>query len=91
MSKRGLIILVVAVLAVGLGAVAIASSMGGSDDEPATHVMPGGQTMEGEDMDDDSMGEMPTNQDQTPSGETMPGSDDSGMGDGSMDGMDMGN
>lgn len=94
MTKRGLIILVVAVLAVGFAAAAIASSMGGSD-EAARHAMPNGQTMEGESMDDGSTGEMPTTQHEMPSGKTMPGSGGSGMGSdtdggGSMDGMDMG-
>ena len=94
MTKRSLTILIVAVLVIGFAAAAIASSMGGSD-EAATHVMPNGQTMEGQGMDDGSMGEMPTTQHEMPSGKTMPGSGGSGMGSdtdggGSMDGMDMG-
>ena len=54
MTRRGLIILMVAVLAVGFAAAAIASSIGGSD-ESTTHVMPNGQTMEGGTMDDSGM------------------------------------
>ena len=89
MTKRGLVILIVAVLAVGGAAVAIASSIGGSGEQSSVHVMPNGQTMEGGSM--DSTPSMPTTQHQMPSGKTMEGSGGPGMG--SMDGgsMDMGN
>ena len=87
MTKRGLVILVVAVLAVGGAAVAIASSIGGSGEQSSVHVMPNGQTMEGESM--NSSSPMPTTQHQMPNGKTMDGSGGSGMG--SMDNMDMGN
>ena len=90
MTKRGILVLIVAVLAVGGAAAAIANSIGGSDDETAIHVMPAGQTMEGESMEGGSTGEMPSTQHDMPNGETMEGSGDSGMGSGSMDGMDMG-
>jgi hypothetical protein len=50
-TKRGVIILIVAVLAVAGGAAAIASSISGLSDEPVTHTMPNGQKMQGESMD----------------------------------------
>jgi hypothetical protein len=80
MTKRGLIILIVAVLAVGFGTAAIASSIGGSEDQPV-HTLPNGQT---------HTGEMPPTQHQMPDGEMMPGSDGSGMGGSGMGGMDVG-
>ena len=49
MTKRALTILIVAVLVVGGATAAIASSLGGSENSP-THVMPGGQPMNGESM-----------------------------------------
>lgn len=52
MTKRSLAILVVVLVVAGFVAAAVASSIGGSDDDPATHVMPGGETMEGETMDE---------------------------------------
>lgn len=90
MTKRGLVILLVAVLAVGGAAAAIASSIGGSNNTSAVHTMPGGQTMQGESMESGSTSGMPTTQHQMPNGKTMPGSGGSGMGGGPMDGS-MGN
>lgn len=72
MTKRGLIILIVAVLAVGGAAAAIASSIGDSSSEPAMHTMPNGETMEGESM-GGSSSDMPGTQHQMPNGETMGG------------------
>lgn len=71
MTKRGLIILIVAVLAVGGGTAVIASSIGDSGGEPAVHTMPNGETMEGESMDEGSGG-MPSMEHQMPNGEMMP-------------------
>ena len=89
MSKRALIFLVVAVVAVGFAAVAIASSVGGSSDEPATHTMQNGQTMEGKSMNSGSSGGMPSTQHQMPNGQEMGGSGGSTMPN-STPGMDMG-
>ena len=50
MTKRALIILIAAVLAVGFATVAIATSIGGDDSNQPGHTMPGGETMEGESM-----------------------------------------
>ena len=92
MTKQGLIILVVAVLAVGFAAAAIASSMGGSSDQPARHTMPNGQTMQGESMES---GSMPGTEHRMGDGQVVPGSgehmDGGGMGgSGSMGGTGMG-
>lgn len=65
MTKRGIAILTVTVLVVGFAAAAIASSIGGSGDEPATHVMPNGETM----PNDRAMPNMHT----MPNGRTMEG------------------
>ena len=68
MTKRALTILVIAVLLVGGATAVIASSLGGGDASPATHVMPNGQSMNGDRMDGSSMHTMPND-------ETMPDSD----------------
>lgn len=48
MNRKAVVTLVVALVVVAFAAAAIASSIGGSGDTQApTHVMPGGQTMEG--------------------------------------------
>lgn len=52
MTQRSLGILVVVLVVVGVVAAAVASSIGGSGDEPATHVMPSGETMEGQTMEE---------------------------------------
>lgn len=88
MTKRGLIILIVAVLAVGGAAAAIASSIGDSSSEPAVHTMPNGETMQDESMEEGSGG-MPGTEHQMPYGETMGGSE-SEMHGGSPEGMGMG-
>lgn len=50
MTRRTLTVLVVAVLAIGAVTVALALSVGGSDNGSTTHVMPNGQTMQGAGM-----------------------------------------
>ena len=87
MTKRGLIILIVAVLAVGGAAAVVASSIGDSTSEPAMHMMPNGGTMDGESM--GGSGEMPGSEHQMPNGQTMGGSDSKMQG-GSSGGMKMG-
>ena len=62
MTKRALIFLVVAVLLVGGATAVIARSLGGSDASPATHVMPNGQTMNGDSMDSSDMHTMSNGQ-----------------------------
>ena len=92
MTKRGLTILIVAVLVVGLASIAIAGSVGGDSDGEATHVMPGGEVMEGSTMETDTESS-PTHTmegGEVMEGSAMPSDEDSGMGGGSMGGTDMG-
>lgn len=87
MTKRGLTILIVAVLAVGGGAAVIAVSVGGSSDTPAVHTMGNGQMMQGSGMSGGSTGgpgAMATTQHSMADGRTMKGSgggstEDTGM------------
>ena len=69
MTKRSLTILIVALVLIAGATVAIASSVGGSNDT-AQHMMPGGGTMTGETM---------TGTDGMPGGESMDGSSMDGM------------
>ena len=66
MTKRALTMLIIAVLLVGGATAVIASSIGAGDQAASTHVMPGGQTMQ-----DDNMKRSHT----MSNGETMSGTD----------------